>query len=778
MFCRFCLVVSLCLVEAVHAAQIRGKVTDMEGQGLAYASVRLLEHPLGTTADAEGQFWLADTPSGMLTLQARSIGFREVEQTVEVSANDTASVVMRLRAEPISLESVVVTPGAFRIMQGVTSAPQTLTRDDIQSLPQLGEDIYRAVTRLPGVSSTDFSAKFTVRGGEHEEVLVRLDGMQLYEPFHLKDIYGGALSIVDVAVIDGIDLLTGGFGAVHGNHMSGVFDIRSLEPQTQRTSVGLSLMNARVMTQGTYADGRGSWLVSVRRGYLDIVLSIMNEDDFSPTYWDAYAKTQYNLSDAHEMSLHVLHASDQLEAGDSGDGDEIGSEYGNSYVWWGLQSVWSPRLTSHSLLSVGQVTADRGGVEFDEIGRNTPDGGFEWLRRQNFAVDEKRDVTLLGLRQDWSLQISERQLVDWGADLRWLSADYDYRSDSFDFTEVDGIVVPTTDSLRTRLRPDGSVVGLYGSTKLRVREPLTIEAGLRYDRVSYTEDSDVSPRLNAAWMLGPRTALRAGWGTFRQPQGIDDLQIPFGEESFQSSQRAEHRVIGVEHTLPAGLHVRVEGYQKKLTGLNSRWESLSKDVLFFPELEDDVVFLDPLRAEARGLEVYVRRDTGGWLTWWATYALARAEETYRTSGGLQDVPKNQDSRHTIYLDANMRPNRKWSFNIAWQYRSGWPYSERVFVPALRPEGEFPFRASYGPRHAARLSAYHRMDVKISRHFAIGDGRATLFLEAINLYDRANVVQQLPAWVSWQGPGTEPVTGGSSNEEWLPLMPSLGFRWDF
>lgn len=184
--------------------------------------------------------------------------------------------------EAIKLSAIRVTPSRFAIMGDDPHAHQALTEEEIQSIPQMGEDIYRAVARLPGISANDFSAKFTVCGGEHEEVLVLLDGIELHDAFHLKDINGGALSI-DAEAIQGIDLLTGGFPAEYGDRTSGVFNIDSRRPRAGqvRHSVGISMMNARLMSEGTFE--RGTWLVSARRGYLDLVLALMNEEeDLSP----------------------------------------------------------------------------------------------------------------------------------------------------------------------------------------------------------------------------------------------------------------------------------------------------------------------------------------------------------------------------------------------------------------------------------------------------------------------------------------------------------------
>jgi len=131
-----------------------------------------------------------------------------------------------------------------------------------------------------------------VRGGEHDQVLVLLDVLELNDPFHLKEINGGGLSIVDVSLIDGVELLTGGFPAEYGDRRSGVFNIKSARPpSSHRWGAGVGLMNIRVFARGSSA--RGNWMVSIRRGYLDVVLDLMGEENAPRlTYCDALAKAE------------------------------------------------------------------------------------------------------------------------------------------------------------------------------------------------------------------------------------------------------------------------------------------------------------------------------------------------------------------------------------------------------------------------------------------------------------------------------------------------------
>ena len=170
-------------------------------------------------------------------------------------------------------------------------AQQAMTRQQLEGAPQIGEDIFRAITRLPGIAGNDLTAQFHLRGAPQDELYVSLDGMELIEPFHLKEL-DNALSIVDVKAIGGVELTSGGFSAEIGDRLTGVLTMRSIEPRTDRThvSAGLSITNARVNADGGFAKGRGGWVLSARRGYVDLAMKFTDATDgFKPRYGDAFA---------------------------------------------------------------------------------------------------------------------------------------------------------------------------------------------------------------------------------------------------------------------------------------------------------------------------------------------------------------------------------------------------------------------------------------------------------------------------------------------------------
>src|SRR5262245_46973494 len=368
-----------CLTATRVEAQgrVAGQVVDsVSRRPVSGVEVSVRGTALRTTTAGDGRFAFLAVPPGTYTLDARRIGYAIAEIAgVSVVADSTAAVQVTLGPIALRLAEVVVTPGSVSLMRSQSATPQAMSRLDIENTPQLGEDVFRAVSRLPGLSSGDYTAHFSIRGGRHDETLILLDGLELYEPYHLKDFNDGAISIIDVETVDGVELMTGGFSAKYGDRRSGVFSITSRTPEgpDTRLSLGASLLNARVNGEGTFAGGRGSWLVSARRGYLDLLLGAIKSNDLpSPTYFDAFTTLRYQVHPKHNLALLALVSSDsyRFNAGSTtGFNDSIptreiaGNHYGNSYLWMTASSLFGTKLLVRSIASLASVTGRRKGSE-------------------------------------------------------------------------------------------------------------------------------------------------------------------------------------------------------------------------------------------------------------------------------------------------------------------------------------------------------------------------------------------------------------------------------
>jgi hypothetical protein len=719
----------------------------------------------------DGSFSFGRVPAGEYTARVTRIGFRPVTLrhiSVGEDAEGTVTVPMSVTMEraPVPLSAVIVTPGYFGVMQASAAAPVAMSRQQIETVPQIGEDIYRAVNRLPGVSASDFSAKFFVRGGSSDELYATLDGLELVEPYHLKDILEGALSIVDSKAVGSLELTTGGFSSEYGDRLTGVFTMRSVDPQTDRTrtSLGVSVMNLRATSQGGFAGGRGGWLFSARRGYLDLALKLANaSDSLSPSYYDTFGKVQYDLASGGRVAAHVLHAGDNLKYLDPGD-PNIRSRYASSYAWLTWDDRFSSRLRQRTVASIGRLTWRREGDAFDRS-------------EQVIFVDDRRSYLVGGLRQDWSLDVATRTMLKWGVDARRERADYDYLGwrRTFSINE-NRELVQSFDTTAVAAEPTSTRLGAYVATRVQPVRAVTAELGIRFDRASHTGDDILSPRFNLAWQPALRTTIRGAWGAYSQSQSLFALQAQDGESGFHPAERAEQRVLGVEHLMKNGFVARAELYERRLSHLRPRYINVGAGIEVFPEINWDRVRVDPTTGVARGVEVLLARDGSQHVDWSVSYALANAREEIEG----RTVPRAIDQRHTVHGDWSYRPtSNKWRLSIAWLWHSGWPYTPPlVAVDTLRnTPTEFQLAASWYPGEigSGRLPAYRRADVRWTRYFNTRRSRWSVFAEVYNLLNTEN---PRGYYIGLNVDNQRRVTTPRGTEANIGRLPTAGVTWEF
>ena len=756
---------------------ITGRVVDKKsGDPVPAATVTLLDLYQITKTDTLGGFTFSGLTGSTYTLEISHVGYSsQLVKNVILESEGARKLEISLTPRALLIPGITVSPGTFGVMDVETSVNQSLTRENIQTLAQFGEDVYRTVTRLPGVASDDYSARFSVRGGRHENVLVLLDGQELYEPFHVQDVNGGVVSVIDADAMEGVTLMTGGFPAEYGNKMSGVFDISSRKPRESRKSlsIGCGLTNLRLLSEGTFAEQRGSWFLVARRGYLDLVLDLMKAiESPSPSYYDVFSKVKYQLAQSQALSFNLLRAHDKMTflANDpDGDIDQTNTQYGSTYGWLSLQSMFGSRLMVRSNVSLSSVSRNRRGSTLNTVNN-----------RLFFRVADKNTFGEMGIKQDWTAQVSDWLNLKWGLEQKFGSTEYDTQTEIVDST-VDTTGAPVLDTATTDYSVDanGQTFGSYISTRVRLWPKVAVEAGGRYDRATYTGDKDFSPRVSALIQASPFTFIRAGWGFYRQIQAMPRLDVLDGVSSYYPSELARHWTVGLEHQLSAGVNVRVEAYYIYSFNPKPSFRNWKNDLYqFHNAVEDDRIAVYPEAFVRKGLEIYARKSQSGRFTWMAGYALAFHEETidsvtanFFDIGYARKSPAPFDQRHSLTLDGTYHISKNWTLNLAWSFHTGWPYTgARIDTVSSGSGNTYYLRPQ--ALNSQRLPAYSNLSTRISRQVPYRGGRLRLHLDVLNLLGQSNVYAIDGEIVGApSAPRLE-----FERRTWLKWLPSFGITW--
>lgn len=141
---------------------------------------------------------------------------------------------------------------------------------------------------------------------------------------------------------------------------------------------------------------------------------------------------------------------------------------------------------------------------------------------------------------------------------------------------------------------------------------------------------------------------------------------------------------------------------------------------------------------ARGLELLLQKKAGR-HTGWLSYTLSKTEETFTTLK-TETYPSSQDQRHELKLVDSAKFRGHWTASGTWILATAKPYTDATGISTItvgdseRAVG-FP---DCGPKNAARLPAYHRLDRALNYDRRVGSVRATLGMTVFNVYDRQNV----------------------------------------
>ncbi|MDH3751512.1 MAG: TonB-dependent receptor plug domain-containing protein, partial [Gammaproteobacteria bacterium] len=432
-----------------------------------------------------GIYEYSDVSPGRYHFAIEAPGFETVRRIVDVWPGETTVNSVGMDAAKPEIETIAVSASRYEILRDIATSRFALDQRTIQNMPDIGEDPMRAVQRLPGAAASGASAKTHFRGGEDSEIGIMLNGHGLFDPFHIRD-YQSIFSAIDSRAIEGVEVYTGGFPVRFGDRMSGLVLMESLEALRPRhTEIGLSVFNSSFLTAGNEADR--SWLVSARRGNLDLII---DPQYGSPSYYDVFGEFSYDISPNATLSVNALFADDRVEVVLESEPDELErvvSRTKNGQLWVQLDNRWSEDLTSKLVLSA---------ISFD----NRRDGSLGDVEKLVAAVLDEREVEQFSFRQDWTWNSAKSHLMQWGIEVTYADAQYNY-ANSAEYFGLPAMFEdqPESVSLAATAEPSGSSYSLYYSDRWKVSPKTVLEWGLRWDDQTYTDlssDSQLSPRLH------------------------------------------------------------------------------------------------------------------------------------------------------------------------------------------------------------------------------------------------------------------------------------------
>ena len=664
-----------------------------------------------------------------------------------------APVVAQERVPAIAapIPEIIVTSSLHRLQYAEPQAHTYFDRELAARIPSTGEEIVRLTNRLPGTASGGISSRNHVRGGEENEVLFVFDGLRLYEPYHLRD-FQSVASIVNSAAVGGIDFFTGAYPARYGDRMSGVMIMDMREPNEEiATELALSFFNASLLSMGRAGgEDEGDWLVSARRGNLDLIADVIDPDFGSPDFNDVLAHFGWEFGPRARISVNALVSQDKISLTEQGRGERAGASYSNHVGWLRWDADWTEALSSRTILAASDIEDRRDGVvELPGIVSGT--------------LDDEQNLHAFEIRQDWTWVLSDRWMWRFGANLKHLDAHYLHVSErtiSAPFAAALGNAEQRR--LDFDITVDGGQYAAYSELRWRMTRHLVLDLGLRWDQQTYPiadDDRQYSPRASVLWQPSDKTEIRFGWGQFYQAQETNELQLGDGIRDFFPAQRAEHFVLHGRRQVGAATSLDISLFRKSFRTLRPRFENMFNTLTLVPELQFDRVMIDPSKAESIGAEITLTHaNANDDPIWWASYSWARTRDWI----GGDRIERSWDQTHAIKAGGVIALGA-WDLSAAIDVHTGWPRTELRGDPATVLE--------VSGRNALRYATFASLDLRVSRDWKVRRGELTGYLDITNTLNRAN-----PCCTEYSLDENGQLAHRTAH--WLPLVPSLGIVWTF
>lgn len=754
-----------------QTAKVEGHIQDKQGNPLEFVNVAIEGTTIGTTTNRDGFFSLAIPPGELLRLRISYLGFEPRAFSLRISQGEVRQLNITLEPSTTELPDVEITEKQI-LKTDITRLDPRLTA----WLPGPTGGVEGLIITQPGVSSTsELSSQYSVRGGNFDENLVYVNGIEIYRPFLVRSGQQEGLSFLNSDMVESINFSAGGFEARYGDKMSSVLDIEYKTPDKFAGSASMSLLEGGIHLEGR-AGNRFGILLGLRHKSNQYLLGTLEtQGEYKPAFSDAQALITYDVSPVTQLSFLGNYSHNQylfqptIQTTRFGTVTEVrqltvyfqGQELDRFMTAMGALSLKhqpSEELTlrftsslfnmdeSENFDILGQYLLHRVETDFgqDDFGQptGTPLGVGSFLNHaRNYLNAIVWNASHSG---QWD---NDQRILRWGVTFQHEDI-YD-RLTEWSMIDSAGYSLPQApshqiflqDTLTARIHLKSNRISGYAQNTWEISANhgrYLLTAGIRGNYWDFNQQMIISPRLTMmykpAW--APQWAMRASAGMYHQPpfyRELRDLQGNLNENI--KAQESIHLVLGSEYNFAAWgrpFKYTTEVYYKDLKNLIP-YELDNLRIRYYANNKGS--------GYATGIDFKINGEFVPGVESWLSMSLMKTEEKIEGSDIYIPRPTDQRFNFSMFFQDFLPRNPSYKVQLGFIFGTGVPFGP----PTFDRQGD-----------TLRMPAYKRVDIGFSKQLISSESKFSdsspfrhlhsmwISAEVFNLFEINNTISYL--WI--------------------------------
>ena len=766
------------------ARSIAGKVVDQEMHPLEMINIQIKGTTLGTESNTEGNFILPPVSAKSVVLVFTAMGYKKRELQVIIS--EVHSPLMQvMETELKSIQEITIE------QKKGNNNLQNIQPKLTERFPSVAGAVETLIKTLPGVSNNnELSSQYSVRGGNSDENLVYVNGIEIIRPFMVKSGEQEGLSFINSDMVGTIGFSAGGFDASYGDKMSSVLDITYRKPDRSAASAEIGALGASTHFEGTSAKGKFSYLTGIRYKNTAYLLGTLDKKgEYNPSFTDFQTYLNYQFNSRFSFGFLGNYASNTYQFIPKTQLTKFGT-LTNPYQFMvyydgrekdrfenylgAVAAEYSPipnlslKFQASSFSSNEKISYDiLGEYYLNDISQQTgshtnPDSttvtgtGTDLIHAR-----DKMTAYISGFEHRGTFSENHHQLK-W--ELKFQHEMMSSHMNEWEMRDSAGYSLPyqyNNLSLYNNITGNNKITSnrFSGFIQDNLTENmgngiLSITGGIRFQYWDYNHQTIISPRISARWKTGPdgNQIYRAAWGVYNQMPLFKELINPEAQlVPGIKAQRSIHFLLGYDKLITT--------YERPIKFTTELWYKALSHLIPYQLDNLNIQYLPDQQSVgyAAGIDFKVNGELASGAQSWASLSLMKTVENINGDYYLKPIPGSGTEK--IYPGYIPRPTDQ-RINFSLFIQDYFPGYQTVKMNMTLFYGSgLPFGPPNGARYmdTFRMPPYQRVDVGFSKtlinknkptikyknRYCIKD--AWIGFEIFNLFDINNTVSYY--WIS-------------------------------